>query len=67
MIPPDDFIPMIEQSGLIRPFTLWVLEEAIIQLKRWSEAGIEFTMAVNLSTCQPVNLSTCQPVNPQPA
>jgi EAL domain-containing protein (putative c-di-GMP-specific phosphodiesterase class I) len=50
MIPPGEFIPMVEQSGLIRPFTLWVLEEAITQLKRWSEAGIDLTVAVNLST-----------------
>jgi EAL domain-containing protein (putative c-di-GMP-specific phosphodiesterase class I) len=50
MIPPGEFIPMIEQSGLVRPFTYWVLEEAIIQLKRWSEAGIDLTISVNLST-----------------
>lgn len=50
MIPPADFIPMIEQSGLIRPFTLWVLEKAIIQCKRWSESGIDLAVAVNLST-----------------
>jgi len=49
MISPADFIPMIEQSGLIRPFTLWVLEEAIKQLKCWFDAGIDLTVAVNLS------------------
>lgn len=50
MIPPDLFIPMIEQSGLIQPFTLWVLEEAIKQLKSWLETGIELSISVNLST-----------------
>jgi len=50
MIPPDDFIPLVEQSGLIRPFTLWVLERAIEQCKRWIEADIDITIAVNLST-----------------
>jgi len=50
MIAPADFIPMVEQSGLIRPFTLWVLEQAIDQCKRWSENGIGLTIAVNLST-----------------
>lgn len=50
MISPGDFIPMIEQSGLIRPFTLWVLEQAIKQSKRWTEAGTDLTVAVNLST-----------------
>jgi diguanylate cyclase (GGDEF)-like protein/PAS domain S-box-containing protein len=50
MVSPADFIPMIEQSGLIRPFTAWVLEEAITQLKQWSKMGIDLTIAVNLST-----------------
>ncbi|MFC1748453.1 EAL domain-containing protein [Pseudomonadota bacterium] len=48
-IPPAEFIPMVEQSGLIRPFTLWVLEETITQLKRWHGAHIELSIAVNLS------------------
>lgn len=50
MISPADFIPMVEQSGLIRPFTHWVLEQAIMQLKHWAETGIDLTVAVNLST-----------------
>jgi len=50
MISPVDFIPMVEQSGLIRPFTLWVLEQAIEQSRRWTELGIDLTVAVNLST-----------------
>jgi len=50
MISPVDFIPMIEQSGLVRPFTLWVLEEVVVQLKRWFDAGTNLSVAVNLST-----------------
>ncbi|MFK5949398.1 MAG: EAL domain-containing protein [Methylococcales bacterium] len=50
MIAPDDFIPMIEQSGLIQPFTLWVLEQAIEQCKHWTDTGIDISIAVNLST-----------------
>ena len=49
IIPPDEFIPMVEKSGLIQPFTHWVLEDAIRQVKRWTEAGIDLTIAVNLS------------------
>lgn len=49
MIGPGDFIPMVEQSGLIKPFTLWVLDEAIRQIKSWSQQGINLTVAVNLS------------------
>ncbi|MGD8592019.1 MAG: EAL domain-containing protein [Gammaproteobacteria bacterium] len=50
MISPADFIPMVEQTGLIRPFTLWVLEQAIRQSKCWAVAGIDLSVAVNLST-----------------
>jgi len=50
MISPVDFIPMVEQSGLIRPFTLWVLEQAIEQSRHWTELGFDLTVAVNLST-----------------
>jgi len=50
MISPEKFIPMIEQTGMIRPFTLWVLEEAIIQIKSWTQSGIDLSVAVNLST-----------------
>ena len=49
MISPGDFIPMIEQTGLIYPFTQWVLEEAITQLKNWADKGIFLTIGMNLS------------------
>jgi len=50
MIPPNDFIPLIEQSGLIRPFTLWALETAIIQAAQWQRDGYRLSVSVNLST-----------------
>lgn len=50
MIPPVDFIPVIEQSGLIRPFTIWILKQSIQQSKLWQDAGIDVSVAVNLST-----------------
>ncbi len=50
MISPVEFIPMIEQSGMIRSFTFWVLEQAIEQSKHWTKSGIDLTIAVNLST-----------------
>jgi diguanylate cyclase (GGDEF)-like protein/PAS domain S-box-containing protein len=50
MICPGEFIPMIEQTGMIRPFTHWVLEQAIRQCKEWANAGIDLVVAVNLST-----------------
>ena len=49
LVPPDEFIPLAEGSGLIRLLTLEVLDQAIAQCSRWRAEGIELTMAVNLS------------------
>ncbi|MEO6887576.1 MAG: EAL domain-containing protein [Ktedonobacteraceae bacterium] len=48
-IPPDQFIPMAEQMGLIAPLTHWVIETAIQQCQEWRTAGREMAIAVNLS------------------
>ena len=50
LVPPDDFIPLAEATGLIQPLTLWVLQSAIEQSVKWHEAGHVFTIAINLST-----------------
>ncbi len=49
MLYPDDFIPLAEQTGLIRTLTIWVLEEAARQSQEWIELGLELRIAVNLS------------------
>jgi len=49
MIPPGEFIPMAESTELIHPLTRWVLDEALRQLRAWSEHGLETCMAVNIS------------------
>ncbi len=48
-IPPDQFIPLAEQTGLIIPLTLWVLETAARQCSEWLRVGLELSIAVNLS------------------
>ena len=48
-IAPSEFIPMAEQTGLIRPLTLWALETALHQLATWQREGLDLTLAVNLS------------------
>ncbi len=48
-IPPDDFIPMAEQSGLIRPLTYWVLNSAIRQREKWHDMGIDILISINIS------------------
>jgi EAL domain-containing protein (putative c-di-GMP-specific phosphodiesterase class I) len=49
IIPPDDFIPMAEQTGLIKPLTLYVIEEALRQCRSWQDEGLRLAIAVNLS------------------
>jgi diguanylate cyclase (GGDEF)-like protein len=49
LLPPGDFIPIAEQSGLIGPLTRYVLESAIIECTRWRADGRDLGVAVNLS------------------
>ena len=50
LVPPDSFIPLAEDTGLIVSIGAWVLETACHQLRAWQQAGIEAgTVAVNLS------------------
>jgi diguanylate cyclase (GGDEF)-like protein len=49
LLPPSDFIPIVEQTGLIGPLTRHVLERAIAQCVGWRQAGRELTVSVNLS------------------
>ncbi len=52
-IPPIQFIPLAEESGLILEIGEWVLREACRTLHRWREAGMtDLTMAVNVSVLQ---------------
>ena len=51
MIPPDQFIPLAEQTGLIGPLSRWVLEEAARQCREWLRAGYKLSVAINLSAC----------------
>ncbi len=53
MIPPLQFIPLAEETGLIIPLGQWVLETACRQAKAWQdECGIPFSISVNLSLKQ---------------
>ena len=42
-------MPLAEHTALIRPLTLWVLERAAAQCRRWRDAGHDLSVAVNLS------------------
>ncbi len=49
---PDEFIPLLEQSKLIRPVGLWILETALKQCKKWRESVPDFHISVNFSVVQ---------------
>jgi diguanylate cyclase (GGDEF)-like protein/PAS domain S-box-containing protein len=50
LVPPDEFIPLAQQTGLIKPLTLYVLDEALAQCRAWEEVDLTLSVAVNLST-----------------
>lgn len=53
LIPPNQFLPLAEKTGLIIPIGEWVLNEACVQLRRWQDLGYKnWTIAVNLSAVQ---------------
>mgnify|MGYP006075684677 CR=1 FL=1 len=49
LVPPDVFIPLAEETGLINPLTDWVLENVAMQIKLWLDQGHSLILAVNLS------------------
>ncbi|MDQ1404236.1 MAG: hypothetical protein QOG03_2552 [Actinomycetota bacterium] len=54
LVPPDEFIPAAEHSGLIKPLTSWVLNTALAECRRWMDTNgdpgrDDLTVAVNLS------------------
>jgi diguanylate cyclase (GGDEF)-like protein/PAS domain S-box-containing protein len=53
MVPPNEFIPLAEETGLIRELGCWATEVACNQAMQWQAAGFPpFTLAVNLSPYQ---------------
>lgn len=48
-IPPDEFIALLEKSGMIGRLTDWVFKEAIRQARAWMDAGYDLGIAVNIS------------------
>jgi diguanylate cyclase (GGDEF)-like protein len=49
LVPPDQFIPLAEQTSNIRDITFWTLDAALDQCRGWLDAGERIAVAVNLS------------------
>jgi diguanylate cyclase (GGDEF)-like protein/PAS domain S-box-containing protein len=53
LLPPDRFVPLAEDTGLIIPIGRWILDAACRQLKRWHGSGhSQMTISVNISARQ---------------
>jgi diguanylate cyclase (GGDEF)-like protein len=48
-VSPGEFIPLAEQTSLIKPLTAWLVEEGLRQLVAWENAGIHTQLSINLS------------------
>ena len=49
LMPPDRFIPMAEETGIIHPLTAWVIDAALTQLCKWIEDGLDVSVSLNVS------------------
>lgn len=48
-IPPDEFIPLAEQTGNVCALTRWVVRTAVAQSRAWQEQGLALKTAINIS------------------
>jgi diguanylate cyclase (GGDEF)-like protein len=56
MLPPDEFIPLAENTGLIGELTFEVLRQALSQARSWHQQGMRLGVSVNLSARQLTDL-----------
>lgn len=49
LLMPDDFIPLVEKTVLLRPLTHWVLTQTLRQWREWADMGIRLPMSINIS------------------
>ena len=49
LLPPDEFIPLAEHTGLIGPLTMYVLDRSMQQCREWRDSGMHIGVAVNMA------------------
>jgi len=49
LLGPHWFLPLVEQTGLMHPLTVFVLRAALRQCRAWRDAGLELSVSVNLA------------------
>jgi len=52
LVPPGEFIPCLEETGLVVPVGQWIFREAIQQLERWQQQFGPISMSINLAARQ---------------
>ncbi len=63
-VSPNQFIPIAEENGLIRPIGEWVLRQACMQMRQWQQAGFEpVPISVNISYRQMQQAGFCDRVH----
>ena len=48
-VPPGEFIPIAERTGMVRAVTAWVVERALTDLADWTRAGFSHGISINIS------------------
>lgn len=65
LVPPNEFIPIVEENGLIIPLGRWIIYESCRQMREWQDlnpAALDLTMSVNLSCKQFLQLDLAEQV-----
>jgi diguanylate cyclase (GGDEF)-like protein len=62
-VSPGEFIPLAESFGLMRPLTRLVLRKSLTAMTAWMQAGLELSVAVNLSATSIVEADCAQQVS----
>ena len=54
-VPPMEFIPIMEENGMIENMGLWILDQAMQACKKWMKIDPDFSVSVNVSALQILN------------